>query len=277
MFVSLVILMLYLYIQNNLHKRTDYKISIRKLDNAMKGKKIVFISDSHFREKTSLAFIDRILIDIEKMEPDLILFGGDIVHKLDNDMVLEHTKDFFFQLNKVAATYLIYGNHDIATNQLNEIKSVLNLAGVKLLDNEAEWISFGDPSAGFWLLGLNNESARKKVMKDPLKNINLPADSEKEAKILIAHRPEFFEEYLQNAGKRPDLVLSGHTHGGQAILPIIGGLFAPGQGSFPKYDFGIFTSENNPNSRMIVTRGLGNSRFPFRFNNRPEIVLIEFE
>ena len=77
--------------------------------------------------------------------------------------------------------------------------------------------------------------------------------------------------------KRPDLVLSGHTHGGQVILPIIGGLYAPGQGKNPYYDFGFFKSEKYPDSRLIVTRGIGNSSFPFRVNNRPEIVEIEFE
>ncbi len=78
--------------------------------------------------------------------------------------------------------------------------------------------------------------------------------------------------------KRPNLVLSGHTHGGQVILPIIGGLFAPGQGGkIPYYDFGLFTSDKHPDSRLIISRGLGNSTFPFRINNRPEIITIEFE
>ena len=71
-----------------------------------------------------------------------------------------------------------------------------------------------------------------------------------------------------------DLVLTGHAHGGQFRLPLIGGLIAPNQGLFAKYDDGLY-SEGNTN--MIVSRGLGNSIIPFRFNNRPEVVLIELK
>lgn len=69
-----------------------------------------------------------------------------------------------------------------------------------------------------------------------------------------------------------DLVLSGHAHGGQFRLPFIGRMFAPNQGIFPKYDAGLYTKGN---TNMVVSRGLGNSIIPIRFNNRPEIVVIE--
>ncbi|MDN6162445.1 MAG: hypothetical protein L0I79_06700, partial [Atopostipes sp.] len=192
--------------------------------------------------------------------------------------IIEHVKDFFLQLNKIAPSYLIYGNHDMATNRLEEIESTLKLAGAKLLANEAEWIFFDDdPDLGFWLLGLSDQSARIRKMQNPLNKIDLPEKSKEDPKILLAHHPEFFERYLKNNEKKPDLTLAGHSHGGQIILPFIGGLFAPGQGIFPYYDFGIFTSEENQENRMIVTKGLGNSRCPTRINNRPEIVIIEFE
>jgi predicted MPP superfamily phosphohydrolase len=71
-----------------------------------------------------------------------------------------------------------------------------------------------------------------------------------------------------------DLVLSGHAHGGQFRLPFVGGLFAPNQGFFPEYDSGLYTDGQ---TQMIVSRGVGNSRFPVRFNNRPEVILIELK
>ena len=69
-----------------------------------------------------------------------------------------------------------------------------------------------------------------------------------------------------------DLVFSGHAHGGQFRLPFIGGLVAPNQGLFPKYDAGLYTDGT---TNMIVSRGIGNSIIPIRFNNRPEVVLVE--
>ena len=89
--------------------------------------------------------------------------------------------------------------------------------------------------------------------------------------VLLSHRPEFAEEY---SACGVDLVFSGHAHGGQFRLPFIGGLYAPGQGFFPKYDGGAY---NIGDTVMIVSRGLGNSRIPFRINNRPQIVSVCLE
>ena len=85
--------------------------------------------------------------------------------------------------------------------------------------------------------------------------------------ILLSHRPELFDLYVDTG---MDLVFSGHTHGGQFRLPFIGGLVAPNQGFFPKYDAGRFSKGN---TTMIVSRGVGNSIIPIRFYNRPEIVV----
>lgn len=270
-----ILIIIYLYGQNYIHQVTKYHMATSNI--ALKGKKFVFISDTHFRENTSIALLERILLEIETINPALIIFGGDIVHKLDSEKILEHTKDFFYRLQKIAPTYLVYGNHDLASGRLNDIQRILNLSGVKVLHNEAEWLSFGEPKTGFWLMGLGVKPNQLSKAADILSDIPQSKDFEQDTKILIAHHPEYFEDYLTNNITRPDLVLAGHTHGGQIILPIIGGLFAPGQGQLPPYDYGLFTNTTYPSSRMIITRGIGNSSFPFRVNNRPEIVVIEFE
>ena len=86
--------------------------------------------------------------------------------------------------------------------------------------------------------------------------------------VLLSHRPELFDLYVDSG---MDLVFTGHAHGGQFRLPFIGGIIAPHQGFFPEYDGGQF---NQGNTTMIVSRGVGNSIIPIRFNNRPEIVLV---
>ena len=99
--------------------------------------------------------------------------------------------------------------------------------------------------------------------------LNSLIDDENSYTILLSHRPELFETYVCCG---VDLVLCGHAHGGQFRLPFIGGLVAPNQGLFSKYDSGLYTDRI---TNMVVSRGLGNSIIPFRFNNRPEVVLVE--
>lgn len=271
----LLLLVSYLYIQNNVFKLTTYDLNLQKMHPQLKGKKVVFFSDTHFRARNSHTFFDRLLSDIEAQEPDLILFGGDVVHASANELGVEHAKDFFFQIGKMAPCYVVYGNHDIKSSRVNELNTILKITGVNVLNNEATWISFGPASAGFWLMGLAEYESSLQIKEDVLSKIEIPIEDVKAPKILLAHYPQYFEKYLVNEKKRPDLVLSGHAHGGQVILPIIGGLFAPGQGINPSYDFGLFTSKKYPASRLILTRGVGNSTFPFRVNNRPEIVIIK--
>lgn len=106
------------------------------------------------------------------------------------------------------------------------------------------------------------------IMESQLKAL---VDKDDGFTLLLSHRPELFDVYVTcNA----DLVLSGHAHGGQFRLPFIGGLAAPNQGLFPKYDAGLFSEGK---TKMLVSRGIGNSIFPFRVNNRPEIILIELQ
>jgi len=80
-----------------------------------------------------------------------------------------------------------------------------------------------------------------------------------------------FDTYVDH---KIDLILSGHAHGGQFRIPLIGGLVAPNQGLFPQYDAGLYTREH---TIMLISRGIGNSAMPFRINNRPEVIVIELQ
>ena len=100
-------------------------------------------------------------------------------------------------------------------------------------------------------------------------NIEKLQYTEDDFSLLLSHRPELFDVYVE---EEVDLVLTGHAHGGQFRLPVIGGLVAPNQGLFPKYDSGMFVEDD---THMIVSRGIGNSIIPLRINNPPEIVVVK--
>jgi len=94
-------------------------------------------------------------------------------------------------------------------------------------------------------------------------------DKAKGFRLMLTHKPHLIDAY-QNSGA--DLVLSGHAHGGQVRLPFVGGLYAPGQGIFPRYTSGLYRLKNGVS--MIVNRGLGDSQFPWRINNPPHVIVI---
>ena len=119
------------------------------------------------------------------------------------------------------------------------------------------------------LFGVNDPSFQTNYLLGDsvsVMNMNIKDKMEDSHTILLSHRPELMEVYVDNG---IDLVLSGHTRGGQFRFPLIGGVAAPNQGLFTKYDPGLYEKQN---TTMIVSRGIGNSIIPIRFNNRPEVI-----
>ena len=139
-----------------------------------------------------------------------------------------------------------------------------------ILDDRVEQITIDDSLIN--LIGINDPMCEhqsyledKEIVDGVIKKIEYNKDV---FSILLSHRPELFEIYHKY---NFDLVFSGHAHGGQIRLPFIGGLVAPNQWLFPKYDGGLYEEDN---TKMIVSRGIGNSILPFRINNNPELIYV---
>ncbi|MBQ6626401.1 MAG: metallophosphoesterase [Ruminococcus sp.] len=255
----------YIILENNTISLTQYDINSDKVSNGNKLT-IVHVSDLHNKEfgKDN----KRLLKKIESCNPDIIAVTGDIIDSYHTDVDVAIT--FMQKASEIAPCYFIPGNHEQRVpDEYNTFKEELEGFNVTILENEA--VEFTQKEDTFSLIGLIDPNF---VFDYPTGYIStqlstLSADDN--YTVLLSHRPEYFETYTSFD---VDLVLSGHAHGGQFRIPFIGGLFAPDQGAFPKYDSGMF-SDNN--TEMIVSRGLGNSVFPFRLNNPPELITITIE
>ena len=245
----------------------EIKITNDKIPQSFEGFRIAQVSDLHNAElgKDNNKLIEK----LNECEPDIIVLTGDLIDS--NHTNLEVALSFARQAVKIAPCYFVTGNHEAwVGSQYEELKTSLENAGVTVLQDEAIELNYGDEC--IQLIGLNDPDFSERdsflsesILETKLSQVNISNGFT----ILLSHRPEHFNVY-QN--KNIDLVLSGHAHGGQLRLPFLGGVIAPNQGLFPKYDAGIYT-ENG--TTMIVSRGIGNSIIPVRINNRPEIIIIE--
>lgn len=229
--------------------------------------KIVHISDLH--NKVFGKEQDKLIEKVEALEPDIIVITGDLIDRRRYN--LEKSMYFINSAVEIAPVYYVSGNHEAWSGRFSEIEERLIEAGVKIIDDSETEIRRGNSSIK--LLGLSDPDFLTSDYIDGTDTSKLEENlirlSEgEEFKILLSHRPELFELYSDN---NIDMIFSGHAHGGQIRLPLIGGLIAPDQGLFPKYTAGSYTSST---STMYVSRGLGNSLFPVRVFNRPEIISV---
>lgn len=246
---------------------TKLTVTAKDLPEAFDKFSIAHISDLHNAEygKNNEKLIDI----LEAESPNIIAITGDLIDS--NHTNLEVALSFAQQAVKIAPCYFVTGNHEAwIGSQYEELKTSLQNTGITVLQDEAIELNYGDVC--IQLIGLNDPdfSERDRLLSESILEAKLSQVNISDGfTILLSHRPEYFNVY-QN--KNIDLVLSGHAHGGQFRLPFGGGVIAPGQGLFPKYDAGAYT-ENG--TTMIVSRGIGNSIIPVRINNPPEIVIIE--
>lgn len=200
----------------------------------------------------------RLIAKVTAQNPDFVVITGDIIHRY-TPKNKKNALELVSALSSICPVLFAAGNHELRNVGYRFFRRDLIAAGACVLDDCSCEIS------GLTVVGLKCSS---------LKNDRLFAATPKEVgyKIALAHMPHFLERY-ERAGY--DLVLSGHAHGGQWRIPFTRrGIYAPGQGLFPKYTEGLHAAGK---TKMIISRGLGNSEFPLRLNNQPELVIVNLE
>ena len=244
---------------------TEYSINSPEIPEGFDGFRIVQVSDLHnteFGENN-----EKPLQMLRAAEPDIIAITGDLVDSRRTD--LKVAIDFLREAVKIAPCYYVTGNHESRIEEFAELEKQMIEIGVILLRNDSCLLEReGDR---LQLMGVDDCSFHPESNGN-LQVLAMEAEiyrmQSKNYTVLLSHRPELAVVYDRYD---VDMVLCGHAHGGQFRLPLIGGLYAPDQGFFPKFTAGIYEMTD---MTMVVSRGLGNSAFPLRFNNRPEIVVV---
>ena len=259
--ILLAVLICYIVWGNTTIGVTEITVTSDKLPAEFSGFRIAQISALHNEEFGSGN--GRLLKLLAETRPDIIVLTGDIIDSYDTDV--DAAIRFIQNAVQIAPVYYVTGNHESRLPvEYAQFKTAMLEAGVTVLENELTTLSRN--GAEITLIGVHDPKFTS--VEDSLTALAPQAEG---YTILLSHRPELMGCY---AGSGVDLVFSGHAHGGQIRLPFIGGLLAPHQGWFPTYTAGLHTVGD---TSMIVSRGLGNSSFPVRFNNRPELVIAQLK
>lgn len=245
---------------------TRYNTRFDELPEEFDGFKIVQVSDLHnarFGKEQS-----RLIAAIRKEKPDLIAITGDLFHTLRR----ENAYAFLEQATQLAPCYYVSGNHEQRfADYFTAIKPKLQSLGAVVLDDETA--RFSKNGAHITIIGLSDPSFVRTTPPERLTDEKLSRLENDNGgfTLLLSHRPELFPVYARH---NVSLALTGHAHGGQIRIPFAKrGLFAVHQGWLPKYTEGIFV-ENN--TKMVVSRSLGNSTLYPKINDPPELVSVTF-
>lgn len=246
---------------------TELPLPLKDLPPALRGLRIVLVSDLHRGPVISRDYLDHVIDRVNGLSPDLVLLPGDFVSK--SATYFADVTRILSRLRPRIASLATLGNHD-NWEGTEEAKSAIIRAGVKLLHNSSLHLSPArqlseSQSSGLCLAGVDDLGTGKPDLATALAGVtpNVPT-------LLLSHNPDF-AEIDPPPGVRVDLQLSGHTHGGQVVLPGVGALACP-SGYGLKYLYGHVQGPHWP---VFITRGVGTSIVPIRVGAPPEIVLFE--
>lgn len=274
------------YYGNNKIDVTEHSYSKEDFGENLDGLRMVHLSD--LQMKSFGQGNKKLASKVKSLRPDLIFFTGDALDRryesFDNAIALME------KLVDIAPVFFVDGNHERAfviddetkQSMLEIFHEELKKLGVRILSNSSEAVKvrngkiriMGLDEKEVMIPGKNRLKKREDVdlgsLEETIRSIKSQGD-DCDLTVFLAHEPQFIKEYSTSDA---DFVFSGHAHGGQVRIPFIGGIFAPGQGFLPQMSEGVIV---HGRSIMMVSRGLGNSSFPVRVFNCPEIILAVIE
>ncbi len=245
---------------------THRTIELARLAPAFDGLRIAQLSDIHYEQYTEPSFVREVVGHVNRLKPDLVLMTGDYVSEgpLPSPMGARSS----YRCAEVLAgiecpqRWSVLGNHDVNVGGRIVIDA-LESHGLPVLENRH--VPFERDGARLWIAGVEDIG-----LGHPDLDLAAPRglQSAQEPVILLAHEPDYADRVVRHGGV--DLMVSGHTHGGQVRLPIVGAPYLPPLGR--KFAEGFFRLQNGV--QLYVNRGIGTVGIPFRFDCRPELTVF---
>ncbi|MBP2079855.1 metallophosphoesterase [Oceanobacillus polygoni] len=205
---------------------------------------------------------EKLLDTVEEIDADIIVLTGDLV-----DRRTDNFDSVFSLVERLKAlnqhVYFVSGNHEWDNPNRKSLLDGLEKRDITILNNQHTELAINNVKLN--LAGIDDASTNHEDLDRAFMNVNPESYT-----VLLSHTPSILDKY---EGIPADLILSGHTHGGQVRVPLIGALVAPDQGFFPKLEKGTY--EFGTNQFLYIDSGVGTSVAPIRFLNQSQLSVIK--
>lgn len=242
----------------------EYKIENEIISDNFYGFKIVHISDIHYGRTTNKKDLEKIVKEINKLKPDMVVLTGDLIDK-DTELNDELKKDIIDTLSLINVSvdkYAIAGNHDL---YFAEWESIISGSGFKNISDNYELI-YSDGNIPLLIVGISSNLSSDTNINEKYNKILDYTNNEEINnlyKILLIHEPDYINDIDYS---NFNLILAGHSHNGQIKLPFIGGIILP-EGAKKYYQEYYKLNDTD----LYISSGIGTSNISFRLFNRPSI------
>lgn len=234
----------------------EYTIKDNNISDDFDGIKIVHFSDLHYKRIITKDRIDKLINEINLINPDIVIFTGDLIDQ-DSDITeddISYLKETLSKINAKYGKYSVIGNHDYSID-IEALRSIYKESNFKLLENSYD-IIYGKNNNKLYIGGISTGAFSDTVLTKMSYN-------EECYKIIILHEPDYTDEIIS---LNPNLILGGHSHNGQVNIPYLKKYFVPtGSKKYYKEHYLV----NNTN--LYISSGIGVSRYNFRLFNHPSI------
>lgn len=251
------------YIERNLLIIKRHNVTINK--GGEEKLKVVQITDIHLGEFYNLNQLEKVVKKINGLDADIVIFTGDLIDNASTYNEIDNIAEVLKEIKCKTGKYAIYGNHDYGGGAVRYYEDIMNKGGFEVLKNEGTTIGFKDKHIKFF--GADDGLMGKQNLDKTMSRIN-----KKSINLLLLHEPDLVKKY---SNYPVDLVLSGHSHGGQIYIPFYGPLKKNVLSE--KYTKGFYKLNNIRETKIYVNSGLGNTKVPFRLFNIPQISVFNLK